>query len=135
MDTVNPTQRSAIMRRVQSKNTTPEILVRRLIYRMGYRYRLHRSDLPGKPDLVFASRRKVIFVHGCFWHGHSGCRRARIPATNREYWIEKISKNALRDKSQLLTLRNEGWDALIVWECELRETGPLQEKLREFLDG
>lgn len=135
MDTVNPTQRSAIMRRVRSKNTAPEIFVRQLIYGMGYRYRLHRADLPGKPDLVFANKKKVIFVHGCFWHAHPDCKRARIPATNRDYWIEKISRNKIRDQMQLAKLYSDGWDSLIIWECELNQIDQLQIKIREFLNG
>ncbi|MCU7933922.1 MAG: very short patch repair endonuclease [Candidatus Thiodiazotropha sp. (ex Dulcina madagascariensis)] len=125
--------RSRTMRAVKSKDTTPEMIVRRLTHSMGYRYRLHRKDLPGKPDLTFASRRKIIFVHGCFWHGH-GCKRGcRVPKTNTEYWIEKISKNKARDASHLKLLRKTGWDVLVVWECETVDTPALAKKLLEFL--
>ena len=104
--------RSRTMARVRSKDTRPEMAVRQALYRLGYRYRLHRSDLPGKPDLAFASRRKVLFVNGCFWHMHSGCPRARIPQNNRTYWKAKLERNRLRDSSSVAALQNLGWKAL-----------------------
>lgn len=125
--------RSEIMRRVRSKDTTPELIVRRLIFSLGHRYRLHRSDLPGKPDIVFPSSKKIIFVHGCFWHGHTCKRGARIPKHNREYWEHKISRNIERDKKHLAELKDLGWEVLIVWECETKNLKNLEGKIVEFL--
>jgi len=135
MDNVSIERRSVIMRQVHSKNTRPELVVRRLVFAMGYRYRLHRVDLPGKPDIVFASRRKVIFIHGCFWHAHANCKRARIPDTNRSYWLQKIERNMQRDQQNLSILLIDGWRVLVIWECELRDTTQLQARIKEFLDG
>lgn len=126
-------ERSRIMRRVKERDTGPEMVVRRLVYSLGYRYRLHRKDLPGKPDLVFAGRRKVIFVHGCFWHGHDCKRGARLPKTNVEYWVQKIARNKKRDKEHEMTLTNARWDVLVVWECQLRDEKRLSETLMAFL--
>ena len=112
--------RSQIMRAVKSKDTKPEMIVRRLVHGMGYRYRLHRAGLPGKPDLVFGPRRKVIFVHGCFWHGHNCKRGARVPKTNVEYWTAKINRNRQRDEACEASLVAMGWRVLIVWECEMK---------------
>ncbi|MFA6970695.1 MAG: very short patch repair endonuclease [Gallionella sp.] len=134
MDTVTIERRSAIMRLVRSKDTGVELKVRSLVYGMGYRYRLHSKDLPGKPDLVFAGRKKVIFVNGCFWHGHKLCKRARIPDANREYWVAKIARNAQRDQEHLIALRTLGWRSLVIWECELRDAAALLVKMKEFLD-
>jgi len=126
-------ERSAIMARVKSKDTTPEMIVRRLTFRLGYRYRLHDNRLPGKPDLVFPGRRKVIFVHGCYWHGHD-CRAGRNrPASNIEYWNKKLSRNCERDKEHQKLLKKSGWNYLILWECELKESGSLEKRLRKFL--
>ena len=108
-------RRSRIMRAVPSANTTPEMMVRRTAHRLGYRFRLHRGDLPGKPDLVFPSRRKAVFVHGCFWHGHKCARGARIPKNNREYWIRKIAANRARDKTNPAKLRELGWKSMIIF--------------------
>lgn len=128
-------QRSAIMARVKGKNTTPEMIVRRLAFSMGYRYRLHDSALPGKPDLVFPSRRKVIFVHGCFWHGHT-CRAGQNrPASNLAYWNAKLDKNQSRDRDNQTNLKAAGWDTLVLWECKLRDTEKMAMRLRMFLDG
>jgi len=101
---------------------------------MGYRFRLHRRDLPGSPDLVFPGLRKVVFVHGCFWHGHSCPRGARIPKSNRDYWIEKVRRNKLRDKGAKAKLKADGWDVLVLWECRIKETVKLERVLRLFLD-
>ena len=131
--TVDP-ERSRIMRAVRSRDTAPEMTVRRLVHSMGYRYRLHRKDLPGKPDLVFQSRRKVIFVHGCFWHGHECKRGARVPKTNREYWETKIARNRERDKQHNAELRCKGWRILVVWECQIQEQTALIERVRHFLE-
>jgi len=111
--------RSDIMRAVRSENTKAELVVRRILHSLGYRYRLHRKDLPGSPDIVFSSRRKVIFVHGCFWHGHDCKRGARKPKSNSDYWQNKVTRNRARDASSTDQLRRTGWKCLIVWECEL----------------
>ena len=127
-------QRSVIMARVKSKNTVPEMIVRRLAFSLGYRYRLHVAALPGKPDLVFPGRRKVIFVHGCFWHGHD-CRAGRNrPASNIAYWSAKLDRNFTRDRENQARLKIAGWDPLVLWECELRNTEKTAERLREFLN-
>lgn len=131
--TENPETRSRTMRAVKSEDTAPELLVRKLAHRLGYRFRLHRKDLPGKPDLVFSSRRKVIFVHGCFWHGHCCHRGARVPKNNQEYWLQKIGRNRERDEIHLQELAALGWQALILWECELKEPDTLSSKLQAFL--
>lgn len=126
--------RSSIMRSVRSVNTAPEMFVRRLVHGMGYRYRLHRKDLPGKPDLVFTGRRKVVFVHGCFWHGHTCQRGARIPKSNTQYWLAKINRNRDRDARVEAALTVTGWSPLVVWECELKQPEALTGKLKAFLD-
>lgn len=123
------------MARVGSRDTRPEMLVRRLVHGMGYRYRLHASDLPGKPDLVFRSRRKVIFVHGCFWHGHTGCRRASRPQSNADFWRKKLERNVARDAEQVNALARSGWEVLVVWECTIRDQKQLADKIQRFLEG
>lgn len=137
MPLTSSTNRSAIMRAVKSKNTTPELIVRRLIHGLGYRYRLHRKDLPGSPDIVFSGLRKIVLVNGCFWHGHDCARGARRPKTNSEYWQVKIARNAERDSRNLETLHDEGWQVLTVWECEIAQAGyeALQERLQSFLSS
>ena len=127
-------QRSRTMRAVKGKNTGPEMAVRRLVHGMGYRYRLHKKDLPGKPDLVFAPRRKVIFVHGCFWHGHACKRGDRIPKANRDYWTKKITRNKERDQEHMAALHADKWQALVLWECEVRDADT-EHRLRAFLDA
>ncbi|MCV3766446.1 very short patch repair endonuclease [Rhizobium sp. TRM95796] len=128
-----PEQRSAVMRRVKSKHTAPELKLRKLLTGLGYRYRLHRADLPGKPDLVFPGRRKLIFVHGCFWHGHDCARGARAPKTNAEYWSQKIARNRARDAAHQTALAETGWRVLTVWECEMKDDAALKERLEDFL--
>lgn len=128
-----PELRSRIMRAVKSRNTTPELLVRRTAHKMGYRFRLHRKDLPGKPDVVFPGLRKVIFVHGCFWHGHDCARGARVPKANREYWVAKISRNQTRDANAVAALRADGWKALVIWECETHSESTLKKRIIAFL--
>jgi DNA mismatch endonuclease (patch repair protein) len=118
MDNLTPEERSKQMSLVRSKDTKPEMRVRRLVHGLGFRYRLHRADLPGKPDLVFPSRRKVIFVHGCFWHGHK-CKLGRMPKTRLDYWQSKIGCNKSRDRQTLRRLRNLGWKCLTIWECSV----------------
>ncbi|POR45555.1 very short patch repair endonuclease [Bosea psychrotolerans] len=127
--------RSQIMRAVRSKDTTPEMIVRRLVHGMGYRYRLHRKELPGNPDLVFPGRRKIVFVNGCFWHGHGCLRGARQPKANADYWRAKIGRNVKRDCGNLQALESAGWQVLTVWECETPKTrrDALEEKLQSFL--
>jgi len=126
-------QRSRIMRAVKSANTGPEMVVRSLAHRMGYRFRLHRKDLPGKPDLVFPRRRKVVFVHGCFWHGHDCVRGARVPLRNRAYWKRKITRNRVRDQTNPSLLKALGWKSLVIWECETKIEAKLQKRLSKFL--
>jgi len=132
MSTVSPVRRRT-MQAVKSKDTAPEMAVRRTAFAMGYRYRLHGENLPGKPDLVFASRLKVIFVHGCFWHGHNCRRGGRTPKTNRDYWQAKIARNAARDGASRAALAKAGWDVLTIWECETREPDVLQNTISRFL--
>jgi DNA mismatch endonuclease (patch repair protein) len=135
MDTLTPSERSARMSRVRGSDTKPELLVRRLVHRMGYRYRLHDRRLPGRPDLVFARRRSVIFVHGCFWHRHPelGCKLARLPKSRTEFWLAKLDGNRSRDVETERRLRESGWRVLTVWECELRDREAISTKLRDFL--
>ena len=130
-----PEHRSWTMAQVKSKDTSPEMIVRRLLHSMGYRYRLHSKTLPGKPDLVFSGRRKVVFVHGCFWHGHDCKRGARIPATRREYWTAKVGRNRERDARNVTSLEQAGWNVMTVWECELKDRVALADRLHQFLGG
>jgi DNA mismatch endonuclease (patch repair protein) len=118
-DRISPSERSAIMARVPSTGSKPELTVRRAVHAAGFRYRLNRTDLPGKPDLVFPQYKLVVFVHGCFWHWH-GCKRSRMPAANRDYWEQKIGRNVERDKRHLVELDSLGWSVAVIWECELR---------------
>lgn len=134
-DTLDPQQRSARMALVRAKDTKPEMLVRRLVHGLGYRYRLHRRNLPGTPDLVFPSRGKVIFVHGCFWHRHEGCALARLPKSREEFWLPKLEGNAARDARNIRALEGLGWDVMTIWECQLRDTARLMEMIRRFLDA
>lgn len=135
MDKISPAQRSDNMRAIRSTGSKPEMTVRRLVHGMGYRYRLHAKQLPGKPDLVFAIRRKVIFVHGCFWHQHpkAGCRDARPPKSNLDYWRPKLVRNKQRDRLALVQLRKSGWQALIIWGCETKDESRLKRRLKAFL--
>lgn len=126
-------ERSRIMRAVKGADTGIELLVRALVHRMGFRYRLHCSDLPGKPDLVFAGRRKVIFVNGCFWHGHPCARGNRVPKTNRAYWVRKIARNVDRDVRNSAWLRADGWKSLVIWECETKDIGRVAARVKKFL--
>ena len=133
-DTLSPVQRSELMSRVRSKDTKPEMRVRRMVHAMGYRYRLHHGKLPGCPDMVFPERRKIIFVHGCFWHRHEDCRRNRTPKSRREFWDAKLEKNRLRDLENQSKLRALGWDVLVVWECETEEAAGLPGRIMSFLE-
>ena len=134
MDTLDGQQRSARMSLVRAKNTKPELLVRRLVHGLGYRYRLHRRALPGTPDLVFPGRDKVIFVHGCFWHRHRGCALARMPKSRLEFWVPKPEGNAERDARDVRALRRLGWSVMTIWECQLRDMTRLENRIRRFLD-
>lgn len=135
MDIYDKQKRSEIMSKVRSKNTTPELLVRQTLHRMGYRFRLHKSDLPGKPDIVLPKHRKIILVNGCFWHGHRDCPRAKLPNTNVEFWRDKINRNVERDKKNIALLISQGWNVLVIWECETKDTSFLRLKLKEFLES
>lgn len=123
------------MSRVRGRDTKPEMLVRRLTHSMGYRYRLHRRGLPGSPDLVFPSRMKVIFVHGCFWHQHldPGCKLARLPKSKLDFWGPKLETNRERDERKLVRLAELGWDVLVIWECQTKNREELQARIGEFL--
>lgn len=124
------------MRRICSKDTSPEMVVRRLVHRLGYRYRLHRKNLPGKPDLVFPARGKAIFVHGCFWHQHasSRCKIVRKPKSNKAYWTPKLEANVRRDRRNRQHLRRMGWRSLVVWECETADPERLERRIVRFLE-
>jgi DNA mismatch endonuclease, patch repair protein len=132
-DVFDPAKRSAVMRRVKGRNTKPEMIVRRALTRLGARYRLHRKDLPGSPDVAMPGRRLAIFVHGCFWHGHDCARGARVPKQNRDYWLAKVARNRARDGANLLALQAMGWRAETLWECELKDVEALELRLREML--
>ena len=127
-----PEQRSRIMRAVKRRDTAPELAVRSLAHGMGFRFRLHRKDLPGTPDLVFPRLHKVVFVHGCFWHGHD-CARGSIPVQNRDYWTKKFARNKARDKDVLASLKAKGWDSLVIWECELKNSRSVGIRVKRFL--
>jgi DNA mismatch endonuclease, patch repair protein len=133
MDKITKVQRSQVMRQVKSKDTSPEIQVRRQLHRLGYRFRLHRDDLPGKPDLVLPKWRAVIFVHGCFWHQHEGCRRAARPTSRVAFWTRKLDRNLARDRENIEALEVQGWRVLVLWECELRDDARLERKIMDFL--
>jgi len=134
MDTLAPNQRSKLMSRIKGKNTSPELIVRRLVYSMGYRYRLHAKDLPGKPDLVFRPQKKVIFVHGCFWHQHKGCKYSHIPKSNLAYWKPKLQRTLNRDKAHNKKLKKEGWDILVLWDCEIKNLKNSKKRIKQFLE-
>ena len=131
-DTRTKEQRSNIMKSVGSRDTGPELAVRRLLHRLGYRYRLHRRDLPGRPDIVFPVRRKAIFIHGCFWHGHN-CDKGKLPKSRTDYWTPKIEMNRDRDVRAIARLEDAGWQTLLVWQCELKGLDAISRVLREFL--
>jgi len=131
VDRVSPKTRSSIMASVSSKNTGPELTIRKLLFSIGYRYKLHPRNLPGTPDIAFTKREKVIFVHGCFWHGHE-CKYGRLPKSRTEYWAEKIKTNRHRDKKNLRKLHDLGWQALVIWQCQLKNEN-LKDVLIDFL--
>lgn len=121
------------MARIRGRDTRPELQVRRLLHSAGYRYRVQLKGVPGRPDIAFPARKKAILVHGCFWHGHEGCKRAHIPRTRSAYWTAKFERNKARDQRQRLQATELGWEVLVVWECEVPAKAALQEKLSVFL--
>lgn len=135
MDSLTRTERSKRMSLIHGRNTRPEVSVRKALHRLGYRFRLHREDLPGRPDIVFGKRKKVIFVHGCFWHRHSdpGCNLARLPKSRLEFWEPKLTANVERDMRTMAALQKLCWNVSVVWECELRHSEQLENKLTKFL--
>jgi DNA mismatch endonuclease (patch repair protein) len=137
VDTLTPSERSERMSRVRYKDTKPEFVVRRLVFALGYRFRLHSKRLPGRPDLVFPGLKKVIFVHGCFWHRHPAktCMLARLPKSRLDFWLPKLEANRRRDVVQQRRLRRMGWSVMVVWECQLRRPLTLERRLRSFLEG
>ena len=130
-DVFSKEKRSDVMRQVKAKGTTPELKVRKLLWAMGLRYRLHRKDLPGAPDIVLPGRKLAVFVHGCFWHGHDCARGARVPKQNRPYWTQKIERNRQRDVRTQAELEAKGWTPLVVWECELKDSAALEARLQD----
>lgn len=136
MDKISPERRSSNMRKIGSKGMAPEVIVRKTVYALGYRYRLHKSDLPGKPDLAFSKMKKAIFVHGCFWHQHpeKSCLDSRIPKSNTGYWLPKLEGNVERDERNIKLLKNEGWSVLVIWECETKDGAKLTARLCKFLE-
>ena len=133
VDHVTPERRSWLMSRVRGENTKPEMVVRSMAHRLGFRFRLHRRELPGRPDLVFPGRKKVIFVHGCFWHRHPGCSKATMPKSNVAMWKEKFARNVARDAEQAAALKRAGWRVLVVWQCETADEPTLEKRLTHFL--
>ena len=132
-DVYPPEKRSAVMRRVRGRDTGPEMIVRRALTALGARYRLHRKDLPGNPDIVMPGRRLAVFVHGCFWHGHDCARGARVPKANRDYWVGKVARNKARDVKSRAELQAAGWRVETVWECELKDAEALRARLSALL--
>lgn len=134
-DNLTPEQRKHTMSRVKGKDTGPEMQVRRWVHKMGYRYRLHRKDLPGNPDLVFPAHHKIIFIHGCFWHGHDCKAGRKQPKTHSDYWTAKLARNKSRDAANQRLLTEQGWRVLVVWECELKRADELMNRLNDFLQA
>jgi DNA mismatch endonuclease, patch repair protein len=136
-DTLSPSARSERMGRVRGRDTRPEMIVRRLIHGMGYRYRLHAKELPGRPDIVFRKRKKAIYVHGCFWHRHPdpACKLGRLPKTRLDFWLPKLEGNRQRDIANARRLEAMGWRVLLVWECELSDSEQVRNTLRRFIEG
>jgi DNA mismatch endonuclease (patch repair protein) len=133
MDIYSREKRSDIMARVKATDSTPELTVRRLLHGLGYRYRLHRNNLPGKPDIVLTKYKSVIFVHGCFWHHHKGCKKSKLPESNADFWRKKILDNVARDKRTIRELRKTGWKVLVLWECQVGSS-KLKERFNYFLE-
>lgn len=133
MDNMTRSQRSRTMARIKSKNTVPEIFVRKIIFRLGFRYRIHQRRLPGNPDIAFASKKKVIFVHGCFWHSHKNCKKSTSPKSNTAYWIQKLKENTARDLYVKKQYKSMGWSLLVIWECQLDDPQRLETRINKFL--
>lgn len=135
MDTISPARRSAIMSKIRAKNTQPELTVRQIAHKLGFRFRLHKTDLPGKPDITFPKLKKIILVHGCYWHRHSGCKKSYIPKSNIDFWQKKFFTNMVRDQETVKKLESAGWEVLIIWECETKNLENLSTTIKSFLDG
>jgi DNA mismatch endonuclease, patch repair protein len=135
MDTLTPTERSKRMALIRGKNTKPELVVRKIARSFGHRLRLHVADLPGKPDLVFPKLRKIIFVHGCYWHRHPGCSLARLPKSKLRFWLPKLTENRRRDLRNVARLRRQNWSVSEVWECQLKNPLSLAKRMKRFLEG
>lgn len=135
MDTLNPEQRHKAMAAVKSKNTTPELVVRKLLHKEGFRFRLHRKDLPGKPDILLPKYHTIILVHGCFWHQHHGCKRSTRPTSNDDYWRVKLERNVARDQKNISELEAINWKVLVIWECETKDKSVLSKKISSFLSN
>lgn len=135
MDVLTPEQRRRCMASISGKNTKPELIVRKFLFSLGYRYRLHYAGLPGKPDLVFPGKRKVIFIHGCFWHRHDCSKGSSMPSNNSEFWRKKLSDNVIRDSKNINDLKKLGWSILVVWTCEIKSLESLAGKLIEYLQS
>jgi len=135
LDKFDRSKRSWIMARVKNKDTRPEMLVRSIVHGLGFRFRKNRTDLPGRPDIVLPRHRKIIFVHGCFWHGHKKCARASRPSSNEAFWARKLDSNMLRDRRNTKMLRKQGWDVLVVWQCEITDTERILNRIQAFLEG
>ena len=133
MDRLTPQHRSWLMSRVKGRDTTPELFVRRMLYALGFRYRLHRKDLPGKPDIALGPTKRAIFVHGCYWHGHR-CSKGRLPKSNKAFWSAKIETNRARDRRNARQLRALGWKVLVIWQCELKDVLAVRRRIVDFLD-
>lgn len=136
-DIFSSRKRSQIMSNISGKNTKPEIIIRKITHRLGYRFRLHGKDLPGKPDIVFPKYKKVIFVNGCFWHGHIKCSRSKLPATRKKFWKDKIEGNKKRDKANKIKLKKLGWDYLVIWQCQIKQSNyeKIGIKVSAFLES
>lgn len=134
VDTLTPAQRSERMSRIRSRDTKPEVALRRALHRLGFRFRLHGKHLAGKPDIVLTKYRTAIFVHGCFWHRHQGCKVATTPKSRTEFWIDKFARNVARDKKNLELLRNHGWNVIVVWECEINTSAKVVARVRLLAD-
>lgn len=132
-DSITTERRSDNMRKIRSKDTKPEMRIRKLLFGLGYRFRLHRKDLPGKPDIVFTGRKRVIFVHGCFWHQHQDCREGRLPGSGQEYWIPKLKNNISRDQKHTVELQKLGWKVLVIWECQVTNIDRTEGMMLKFL--
>ena len=132
-DIYEPRKRSEIMSRIRGRGTKPEVIVRRIAHRLGFRFRLHRKDLPGRPDMVFPRHRAVIMVHGCFWHRHPGCKHASAPKTRESFWKNKLEDNVARDRRNETALRDLGWRVLVIWECETKDSETVADRIESFL--